>query len=418
MDKKRDNRHGRLKRKYIWWLGASAVVIVLSSLAYSLDLTTARIDREKILLGSVQNGAFEIKINANGVLLSRNVEWLSSEVEGRVAMILARPGDTVEKGQSIVKLTNPSLDNMAEEADIALIGAKSETAALAAELEALVLDQESKVAQARWEYQSVHLQYESEQKLMSLDNPPIPDIQFQQTSLRTEQLRQLVAMEKRKLAEVRVNVKSRLRAEESKVSQLAQVAARARHSSEALNIKAGISGVLQNMALKEGQRISPGEEVARIAKQDELYAELKVPARQASNVSVGQAAIIDTLEGVIDGTVTRIDPNVTAGVVVVDIELHGKLPRAARPEFSISGVIFVAKIVDTLYVRKPAFSEDSAGISVYVVDGDGSYARKKYVEFGKASSNDIQVLDGLKLGDKIIVSDTSAWKSEQIIRLR
>jgi multidrug efflux pump subunit AcrA (membrane-fusion protein) len=166
-----------------------------------------------------------------------------------------------------------------------------------------------------------------------------------------------------------------------------------------------------------GEQLQPGTPIGRIAQQDELYAELKVPAREAGAVHAGQSVLVDTRSGTVDGVVTRVDPGVVDGTVIVDVELRDTLPAGARPHLPIEGVVWVSRLADTLYVGKPAYVKTHAAISVYKLDADGRYATRVTIETGDVSLNYLQVLEGLAAGDRIITSEVGEWQDEDRILL-
>jgi HlyD family secretion protein len=167
-----------------------------------------------------------------------------------------------------------------------------------------------------------------------------------------------------------------------------------------------------------GQQLQPGAPIGRIAKQDRLYAELRVPAREAAQVAAGQKAVIDTRSGIVNGTVTRIDPGVKDGVVVVDVEIDGPLPAGARPQMEVEGTIFLSRLPGALYVGKPAYVKDDAAIAVYRLDPDEQYAARVTIRTGKVSLSHMQVLDGLRAGDRIITSEIGEWQGQERILLK
>jgi RND family efflux transporter MFP subunit len=204
----------------------------------------------------------------------------------------------------------------------------------------------------------------------------------------------------------------------ARIAQLARALERARTQVADLHVVAGISGIVQAISVDVGQQLQPGSPIGRIAQQNELYAELKVPAREATQVQAGQKAIVDTRNGVINGIVTRVDPGVTDGTVVVDVDLEGAPPAGARPQMPVEGTIFVTQIPNTLYVAKPAYVKNDAAITVYRLDPDGQYATRTTVKAGKVSLNDMQVLSGLKAGDRIITSEAGEWQDRDRILLK
>jgi HlyD family secretion protein len=186
---------------------------------------------------------------------------------------------------------------------------------------------------------------------------------------------------------------------------------------EAMRVKAGVSGVLQQVPVDVGQRVSAGAILARVVQPEKLKAELKIPETQAKDVAIGQVASVDTRNGIIDGHVSRIDPAAVNGTVTVDVKLEGSLPPGARPDLSVDGTIEIERLTDVLYVGRPTFGQPNSQISLFRLDADGKGATRAQVKLGRSSVNTIEILDGLRIGDQVILSDMSAWDAHDRIRL-
>jgi hypothetical protein len=174
---------------------------------------------------------------------------------------------------------------------------------------------------------------------------------------------------------------------------------------------------VQAINVEVGQQLQPGNPIGRIARQDELYAELKVPAREATQVQAGQKVLVDTRNGTVNGIVSRVDPGVTDGTVVVDVDLQGPLPAGARPQLQVEGTLYVSRLPNTLYVGKPSYVKNDAAIAVYRLDPAGRYATRVRIKAGKVSLNHLQVLEGLRAGDRIITSEVGDWQDQDRILL-
>jgi multidrug efflux pump subunit AcrA (membrane-fusion protein) len=184
-----------------------------------------------------------------------------------------------------------------------------------------------------------------------------------------------------------------------------------------LTVRASIDAIVQAMPMELGQQVNTGTNLARLAKRDEFIAELRIPESQIQDVVIGQSVMLDTRSSQVQGFVTRIDPTVNNGVVQVDVELAEAAPSEARPELTVEGIIEIMHIPNTLYVKRPMFAKNYGTTQVYLVDGEGDYANKQNVTFGKASSTYIEIKNGLELGQEIIVSDVSEWETHQQIRI-
>jgi multidrug efflux pump subunit AcrA (membrane-fusion protein) len=169
------------------------------------------------------------------------------------------------------------------------------------------------------------------------------------------------------------------------------------------------------MGVDVGQQLQPGSPIGRIARRDQLYAELKVPAREATDVEPGQHVVVDTRSGTVSGIVTRVDPGVTEGTVIVDVDLVGAAPAGSRPHLPVEGIIYLSRLPNTLFVGKPAYVKSNAAMTVYKLDEAGKYATRVTIKAGKLSVNHVQVLEGLKAGDRVITSETGEWQDKERI---
>jgi HlyD family secretion protein len=395
------------------------LVVMLCAIAWlllSMDLATRSVDSDSLRIGTVIRQDLAIEINANGVLLPREVEWIAAQVEGRVYAIHRRAGEEVKSGEVLVTLSNPELINNAEEARSALEGGRAALVSYEVDLQNLLLDQKASTLRAKFAHASAVLKLDAETRLRETSSI-IPDIDYQRTLLEVEQLRASHAIEQQRAMQQETNIKTQLAARTAQVEQLARAAERAQGKVDALAVRAGMSGMLQQMDLEIGQRLLPGAQVARIARQGELYAELKVLAQQATDVASGQAVIIDTRNGVVSGRVSRVDPAVNEGTVVVDVTLSGALPPGTRPELQVQGLITVAQLHDALIVDKPAYGRADGQLTLYRLLPGQEIAERTVVQTGRASVNQIEIVGGLDAGDRIILSDTSDWQDQSRIHI-
>jgi len=382
----------------------------------NIDFSTQRVDRTRLTIEPVQQGTMEVKVAANGQLLSRHIEQVAARVAGRVAKADVKPGAVVRAGEVLVELTNPQLVGGAEEARSSWEGAVAELQATQAELETAMLNQEVVLTQVQLALEKAQLKSEADATLAR--EQLISEIEAKRSRLDVTQLTNAHAIESKRLEKIRGNIQVQLAVKRSRVAQLARALERARTESADLQVVAGISGIVQAINVEVGQQVQPGSPIGRIAQQDQLYAELKVPAREATQVQAGQKVVVDTRNGVVNGTVSRVDPGVTEGTVVVDVELQAPLPAGARPQLEVEGTIYISQLPDTLYVGKPAYVRNDANIVVYKLDPAGRYATRATVKAGKVSLNYMQVLEGLSAGDRIITSEIGEWQGQERILLK
>lgn len=390
----------------------------IAATAYALatmDFSTRRITRDEVLIGTVAHGDLAITVAANGILLAREIEMISAKVEGTAIRIHVRPGDSVSAGQVLVDLDNPLLEANVESSQFALDGANADLVSNRITIENQILNLESALIQSRFALEKARLELEAKRRLSI--NGVISRIEFQQIELDVQQKEQLVAIEAQRLQKSQENQGSQLAVLRSGVQQAEQSLARARTEQANLQVRSSMAGVVQEMGIDFGQRLRPGEQLGRIARQDLLYAQLNVPSLQAGELATGQRVVLNTRSGLVEGAISRIDPAVINGTVLVDVNLSSALPAAARPELAVEGTIYIAEIHDTLYVQRPATSRSHARQIVFRLDAQGEYAERTTVEIGRVSVNHAQIVDGLREGDRIILSDSSDWQDQSRVLL-
>jgi HlyD family secretion protein len=405
----------RVKRPAI--IAAVALTLIAGAVVLAnIDFRTQRVDRTTLTIESVQLGTMEVKVGANGQLLSRHIEELAARVPGRVAKADIKPGALVQAGQVLVELANPQLIASAEEAQSAHEGAMAELQAAQAELETAMLNQEVVLTTAQFSAEKAKAKTEADEALAKAGL--ISGIELKRSQLDLSSLTKTAEIEASRLKKVRDNIQVQLAVKRSRVTQLARALDRARTQAADLKVVAGSDGIVQAMTVEVGQQLQPGSPIGRIARQDQLFAELEVPAREATQVQTGQKVVVDTHNGTIDGVVTRVDPGVTDGTVIVDVDLEGVLPAGARPQLPIDGTVYVSQSPHTLYVGKPAYVKSDSEMSVYKLDPDGRYATRVNIRAGKVSLNYLQVLEGLRAGDRIITSEIGEWQGQDRILLK
>lgn len=381
----------------------------------SVDFTTQRVERQNVTITTVKHGLLEIKIHANGQLVPRQVEYLASQVTGRVLKKYVRPGDAVKAGDLLVELGNTQLEARAAEAKSAWKSSVSALKATRADLQGELINQEAAVMQAKFALQRAQTRLDAENSL-----PPgiIPRVEHEATKLDVAQGLEQLELENRHLAAIRINIQEKLNADQARADELMKAMERANDQVARLQIVAGIDGIVQEMNVDVGQQLQPGSPIGRIARPDDLYAELRVSAREANDVHVGQQVMIDTRNGTVDGSVTRVDPAVTNGTVVVDVALKGKIPVGARPQLPVEGTIYVARIPNATYAARPSYVKSDATVSIYKLEPNGDYATRVPVRVGKVSLQYMQIMSGLSEADRLITSETSEWQGQDRILLK
>lgn len=408
------SKTSRIKRAAL--IAAATLALASGGMTLAnIDFNSHRVERDRLSIETVRQGTMEIKVSANGQLLAKDIEQLAAQVPGRVAKKNIKPGAVVQVGDVLVELANPQLIATAEEAQSAWEGAVAELHSAEAELQNNVLNQEVVLTQAKLSLEKAQLKADNDEALAR--EQIVSAMELKRSQFDVTQLKKAYDLEERRLEKLRNNIEVQLAVKKSRVTQLARAMDRAKTEAAALKVVAGIPGIVQAIDVEVGQQLQPGSPIGRIAQQDQLYAELKVPAREATQVQPGQNVVVDTRNGTVNGIITRVDPGVTDGTVVVDADLKGALPAGARPQLQVEGIIYVSQLANTLYVGKPSYVKSDANITVYKLDAAGRYATRVTIKAGKVSLNYMQVLQGLKAGDRIITSEIGGFQDQERILL-
>ncbi|HEV7714880.1 MAG TPA: HlyD family efflux transporter periplasmic adaptor subunit [Steroidobacteraceae bacterium] len=406
----------RRKRRIAFGVVGGLAVAGVAYAIVRLDPISVSVERSALLIDTVQRGEFVRQIRGPGVLVPKDLRWLAAQASGRVERVLLKPGATVEPDSIIAVLGNPELERVVQEAEWALTQGEAEVAAMKLQLKDQVLDQKSRVAEARANFESTRLQAEAEAEAARVH--AVSTLQARRSQILSDQLAARLQVENDRLVTLGDATRAQLRAQSARLEQLRNVLARQRQQLASLQVRAGMSGVVQALPVQVGQQIAAGTQIARVARPDDLIAELKIPELQAKDLAAGQRAQIDTRGAIIQGRVSRVDPAVENGAVRVEVELTGNLPPGARPDLSVDGVVEIERRPQSLYVARPATGEPESEASVFKVEPGGGRAKRISVRLGKASVNEILVLSGLNAGDRIIVSDISQWSASDELRIR
>ena len=392
-------------------IGALALIAAL--VLSRLEPAAPTVSRASVIIDTVKQGELLREVRGPGTLAPRTIHWIGAQAEGRIDRVIVRPGAVVEPDTVLVEMSNPDLMQMAEEARFAVESAQAELADLELQLTNKQLDQRAAVASAEAEYEAQRLQAEGYKQA----GDAVAQLTYQRAELLTKQLKVKLDIEKERLDQFSKSMEAQLAVPRTKVAQAKHTYERRQEQIESLHVRAGIAGVVQEVLVEEGQRLALGANIARVARPDDLQAELRVPETQARDVQLGQPVKVDTRNGIADGKVIRIDPAVQSGTVQVDVELVGELPRGARPDLSVDGTIEVERLPDVLYTGRPAYGQPDTTVGLYKLVDEGRYAVRVPVDLGHTSVNAVEIKKGLTPGDQVILSDTSAWDDHDRIRL-
>jgi HlyD family secretion protein len=405
------------RKKRMRQAGFAAVGVLVIGVAtlglMRLEPAVPSVARASVWPDVVKQGEMLREVRGPGTLVPRVIRWIGAQTEGRVERVIVRPGATVTADTVLVEMTNPEAMQEAEEARYAVVQAQAELAELKLTLENKQLDQKAAVAGARAEYEGQRVEADAWRDAGNV----VPLVKYQRAELLAQQLKVKLDVEQERLDQFAASVEAQLAVTKAKVEQARNAYERRRVRVEALSVRAGIDGVVQEVMVEEGQRVLLGANIARVARPDDLRAELRVPETQARDVQLDQLVRVDTRNGIVDGRVTRIDPAVQNGTVQVDVDLTGPLPRGARPDLSVDGTIEIERLQNVVYTGRPAYGQPNSTVKLFKIVEDGRYAVQVPVELGRTSVNAVEILKGLSPGDQVILSDTSAWDDRERIRL-
>ena len=418
MDIKRP-RKSKLKKRLRMTLVIAAVLAALGGLAFGLSRlkpAAPTLDRSTAVIDTVKRGQMRREVRGIGTLVPQLVRFVPAPSEGRVEKIPVQPGVVVGDDTVIVELSNPKVEQEAMDAGFQVKAAEADKESLRTRLESDSMTQQSIIAGINSEYSQAKLQLDTDEVLGK--QGLVPDLLLKISRMHVLALGNRLKVEEQRLAVNAKSVKAQINAQESRISQLRALATLKRSQASSLQVRAGTSGVLQEVSVQVGQQLTPGTNIARVADPASLKAELKIAETQIKDVKLGQPVTVDTRNGVIQGEVMRIDPAAREGTFVVDVALTGPLPGSARPDLSVDGTIELERLDNVLYVGRPAFGQGESTVKLFRLSTDGQEAVHTQVTLGRNSVNTIEIVSGLKEGDQVILSDTSLLDSYDRIRVR
>lgn len=399
----------------------SVAFLLIGGVSYGLSRlrpAAPTVDRATIWADEVKRGPMLREVHGLGTLVPEDIRWIPAQTNARVEKIVMRPGvDAVVKPDSIIlELSDPQVQRDYLDAQYQLKGAEADYANLKVTVNSQLMNQKSAEATVRSDYEQARLQHDVDVKL---EKEGIQSSHVEELSrVKEEQLKIRLQLEEERTRVATDSAAAQLAAQEARVAQQRALYTLKKSQYEALHVRAGINGVLQLVPVEEGQQVTVGTNIARVADPKKLKAEIKIPETQAKDVVAGQKATIDTRNGIVNGRVWRVEPSVQNGTVTVDVRITDPLPLGARPDLSVDGTIELENLKDVLYVGRPVNGQADSKIGIFKLIDDGSEAVRVNVVLGRSSVNTIEIRDGLKVGDKVILSDMSQWDQFDRIRLK
>ena len=374
------------------------------------------VDRATVWSDEVKRGQMLCDVRGIGTLVPEDIQWIPAQTEAQVDRIVLRPGAVVKRDSIILELSNLTLKRDVLDAEFQLKAAEADYANLKVQLSSELMNQKATEAAVRSEYEQAKIQHAVDEKLYAEGIGAIVTAQL--SGVREEQLGVRLQLEGERTKNTADAEQARLQAQMAHVDQQRALYELRHAELEALHVRAGINGVLQLVPVEVGQHVTPGTNLARVADPKKLKAEVKIAETQAKDVVIGQSASIDTRNGIVAGHVVRIDPSVQNGTVTVDVAFDGPLPPGARPDLSVDGTIEIENLKNVLYVGRPVHGAAQSTISLFKLTPDSSEATRVNVKLGRTSVNSVEILQGLQVGDRVILSDMSQWDNYDRVRLK
>jgi HlyD family secretion protein len=395
-------------------LGLSAIAVITFALT-RLKPALPTLERATAVIDTVKRGQMLRQVHGNGTLVPGLIRWVPAPADGRVEKILVQAGVEVGPDTVIAELSNPQMEQLAVDAIFQVKAAQADLETLRVRLESERLTQQSVIASLNAELNLATIQQDTDEVLGK--QGLVPGITLKLDRVRVQDLSDRLTVERERLA---ISVRSKTaqtNAQDSRLQQLGALAKLKKDQVDALKVRAGTGGVLQEVSIQVGQQVTPGLNIARVADPASLKAELKIPETQIKDVKLGQPVEVDTRNGMIPARVSRIDPAAREGTFTVDADLTGPLPPSARVDLSVDGTIEVERLDNVLYVGRPAFGQGQQTVGMFRLNADGQQAARIQVTLGRSSVSTIEIVSGLREGDQVILSDTSTMDSYKLIHV-
>ncbi len=416
MDKPRE---GIAKKKLIRRIIMGVVALgVIGSTTYvlgNLKPAAPTVEAATLWPDTVKRGPMLRQVRGLGTLVPEEVLQVPANSEGRVEKRHFLPGVKVTADTILLELTNPELQLQMVDSEWQLKSGEATYTDLKVRLESQRLEQKAKAAQVKSEFVQAKLKSDREVELAK--NGLSADLTVRLGKATADELGERYDVEQQRLANMGEMIEAQLQGQKVEIEKRRAAYNLKKLQVEQLKVRAGTTGVLQTVSVEIGQKVAAGTILAKVVQPWKLKAELKIAETQAKDILIGQPAQIDTRNGIVNGSVMRIDPAVVNGTVTVDVRIEGTLPPGARPDLSVDGTIELEKLSDVLYVGRPVFGQQNSTVGLFRLTPDGKEANRIQVQFGRSSVNQIEIVRGLAVGDKVILSDMSNWDAHQRIRL-
>jgi HlyD family secretion protein len=406
--------HRRNRKRALYVAGAAGLIAVATLGIAQLKPAAPVVDRSAIVVETVRRGMMVRQVRGSGSLAPIDVNWIAATTEARVSRIVTQAGTAVGRDTLILELSDPGQVQRELDARYLLRAGEADLVSLRHRLHSEELNERAAAARLKAEYDQARLRANADEELAA--RGLLPELTRRLSRNAADELENRSTLELERLRINGVSVQSQIAAQQAKVEQLRAQWQLQQQQLASMQVRAGIDGVLQQVSVEVGQRVAAGTILAKVVQPARLKAQLRIAETQARDIALGQPASIDTRNGVVPGHVVRIDPASQNATVTVDVAFDGPLPRGARPDLTIDGTIELERMTDILYVGRPVHAQEQSTVAVFRLEANG--AEQVPVKFGRSAVTTIEIVDGLREGDRIITSDMSAWDDFDRVALK
>lgn len=397
--------------------GAVAVLVIVASVALTrIKPAEQSVDRASLIIDSVRRGDMVREVRGPGTLVPERIRWISAVTSARVERIVAQPGQAVEPNTVLLEMSNPDVQIEALQAQQALSEAQARLGELRVQLEGSRLSQEATVASVRTLNVNAAQERVAADTLLSMKL--ISRFEYNNKRASADEIGTRLRLEQERLGLITASVESQLDAQRRQIQRLQAIAAFQESRVQTLVVHAGEHGVLTELSLQPGQWVNAGTALGKVVQPGKLKAVLRIAETQAKDVAIGQTAVVDTRNGFVKGHVSRMDPAAQGGTVSIDVSLDGALPAGARPDLNIDGTIQLERLNNIVFTGRPTMGQDNAVVGLFRLDAGGQTAMRVQVRLGRMSANSVEIVQGLRPGDKVVLSDVQLPDDTERIRIR
>ncbi len=408
----------RKKRRIIKVVVAVVAIGAVTMALRNLQPAAPSVDRATVWMDTVQRGTMVRKVRGPGTLVPEQRRWITAVTAGRIEQLYMLPGTHIDSSTVILRLSNPDVEVQLLTAQQALSSAEAGLITLRSNLATQRLTQEGMVAQTRTQYLDAKRVYDMNQRLFDTNPDLVAEAELARSRELAEEMETRLDLELRRLEVMEASVDEQIQAQETQIERLHAIVQFNTNRVASMEVTAGVTGVLAELPVQEGEWVQSGGILARVVQPGRLFAQVRIPQTQAQDVTVGQVAFIDTRNDTIEGRVRRIDPAVRNATITIDVALPDDLPNSARPDLTVDGTVVIDRLDDVVYMGRPAYGQSNSTVGIFKLVDGGDYAERINVRLGLSSVNEIEIREGLQPGEVVILSDMSQWDGFDRVRLR